>query len=568
MHFPKRSSRKRPQFRGLVERLEGRYLLAAPQAAWFADSPARTINAQAEPAIANSASFVGPYQSIDLDWVVQLTAEATQQVHNLESIDRLLSEGDVVLRAVRGLGTPGLVHVRSLTATESQVEHFLSSSPLVANFQVNSVVSATRLPDDSDFGNQFALNNEGQFGWQVDADIDAPAAWDESTGSWQVVVGVIDSGIDPTHPDLYRNIWINQGEIPAELLVALSDVDSDGLITFADLNSTANGNLVQDRNGNSYIDAGDLLEDARWTDGVDTEENGFIDDIFGWNFRSSADDALAANNPTDISGHGTHVAGIIGASGNNGRGIAGIAWRTSLMSLRFLDQNNQGDVASAIAAFNYATMMRSQFQTNVRILNASWGQAGSPVTELQKAIRDAASADILVVAAAGNGNILGVGVDNDRTPFYPASYPLDNIVSVAASNGNDQLASFSNYGAQSVDLVAPGVGIRSTLPGGQYGDANGTSMAAPMVSGTAALLWSALPRASMSEVRQALIESVDIKSNLRDVVASHGRLNAAATLSARTFAPTTTLASAGNIETSSTLGHPIRVTYADRNGSM
>jgi subtilisin family serine protease len=354
------------------------------------------------------------------------------------------------------------------------------------------------------------LNNVGQFGATNDADIDAPEAWDTTRGSPSVVVGVVDSGIDATHPDLYLNIWLNQGEIPAAKRSALTDTDSDGLFTFYDLNNAVNAAQVRDLNTNGYIDAIDLLDDPLWADGRDTDGNGFTDDFFGWNFRTDSNETFAPNNPSDVLGHGTHVAGTIGAIGNNARGVTGINWRSSIMALKFLDENNQGDTASAIAAVNYATMMRTQFNTNVRVLNNSWGHPGGSNIALKNTIEASGNAGILFVAAAGNGNILGQGVDNDRTSFYPASYEMENVIAVGASDGTDRLAGFSNYGLRGVDIVAPGVGVRSTLPGGRYGEANGTSMATPHVSGSAALVWSLQPDATVSEIRRALLEQGDL----------------------------------------------------------
>ncbi len=559
-----------------IEQLESRWLLAGlveefrenPAPAWFAHSPTDVINLRPtrSSGLATQPKFVGPRQYAEADWIVQLSQAAAQQVGSLADIDRLLSSPLVEVQALRGLGTDGLVQLRTLSTTELLAEHHLAFSDAVGSFNRNLTFQGTAIPNDAQFGNQTGFESSGQFGTQLDADIDASLAWDISTGSSQVVIGVIDSGIDLTHPDLAQNIWINQGEIGTGRLSAFLDVDQDGLITFYDLNDSRNASFSRDINRNGIIDAGDLLADPRWSDGVDTDRNGFVDDFFGWNFRDDVDEPFEPNNPEDTSGHGTHVAGIIGARGNNDIGIAGLNWRTSLMSLKFLDRNNQGDIASAIAAVNYATMMRTSFGTNVRVLNNSWGQAGSFNTNLNDALLTAEAADILIVAAAGNGNVLGVGVDNDRTPFYPASYPLDNLIAVGASDGLDRLAGFSNYGLNSVDLLAPGVGIISTLPGGRYGEANGTSMAAPMVSGTAALIWSALPQASVSEVRQAILSSIDKPSGLQGSVVTGGRLNAASAIRSNVFAPVATLVQAADITTSSGAYQEITVRFSDRNG--
>ncbi len=186
-------------------------------------------------------------------------------------------------------------------------------------------------------------------------------------------MGVIDSGIDYTHPDLALNIWINQGEIPK----GLRHVDDDGRITFVDLNHGDNASFVTDFNGNGFIDAGDLLDDPRWVDTIDNEANTKVDDLFGWDFVEED------RKPLDEHGHGTHVAGTIGAVGNNANlpafdgGVVGVNWEVSLMALRFLDENNGGTTSDAIEAVNYATMMRTRFDDDVRITNNSWARWGT-----------------------------------------------------------------------------------------------------------------------------------------------------------------------------------------------
>jgi hypothetical protein len=211
----------------------------------------------------------------------------------------------------------------------------------------------------------------------------------------------------------------------------------------------------------------------------------------------------------------------------------------------------------------------------VKVLNNSWGQPGGYEASLEAAIQQLYEANILFVAAAGNGNILGNGVDNDRTPFYPASYDAPNVIAVAAADANDRLATFSNFGKTSVDILAPGVGIRSTVPGGGYQSANGTSMAAPHVAGTAALIWSALPESTVDEVKQAILgqspytaenKSVDIVPNGLDVVATGGRLNAFKSIAADVFAPSARLVSAQNITIVGGTTAEFTVEYFHRSG--
>ena len=185
-------------------------------------------------------------------------------------------------------------------------------------------------------------------------------------------------------------------------------------------------------------------------------------------------------------------------------------------------------------------------------------------------MRASGEANILFVAAAGNGNVLGQGVDNDLTPFYPASLPLENVIAVAASDSNDRLARFTNFGDDSVDVAAPGVGIISTLPGGRYGTANGTSMAAPHVSGAVALLFAELPGARVSEVREAIVESaresITDSGDLMDRLASGGLLSAPGILSSQAFSPTATIAMAEDIEDAGGTSHLIEIRYKHRQG--
>ena len=214
----------------------------------------------------------------------------------------------------------------------------------------------------------------------------------------------------------------------------------------------------------------------------------------------------------DPNGHGTHVAGTIGAAGNNGRGVAGVAWRTGLVPLRVLDAEGQGRVSDIVAAYAYAA------RTRLRIVNASF--AGSSFSQAEyDAIR--AIPDTLVVTAAGND-----GRDNDVTGTYPCNNPLPNLICVAATDQHDGLAAGSSHGRRTVDLGAPGQNVMSTLTGGRYGLMSGTSMAAPHVAGTAALIWSRWPRSSVAAVRAALLAGADPTPSLAGRTVTGGRLNA------------------------------------------
>lgn len=339
-----------------------------------------------------------------------------------------------------------------------------------ATIEPDLLVAAQWLSNDPRLLSQWALNNVGQTAGTPDADIDAPEAWEITTGSHDVVVGVIDTGIDLTHPDLAANIWRNPAEIP----------------------------------GN----------------GIDDDHNGFIDDVHGWDFYDND------NDPTDGHGHGTHVAGTIGAVGNNARGISGVSQQVGLLPLKFLGDHGFGSTSGAIAAINYATMLRTEAGVNIVATNNSYSGCTNSAL-LIDAIARGGEAGISFVAAAGNA-----GGDNDLVPRFPSCCELPAVISVAATDHNDTLASFSNYGGVSVDLAAPGVMITSTLPGGRYAAMCGTSMAAPHVSGTVALLHAARPGLTLAEVREAILTTVDPLPGLSGRVASGGRLNAAAAVAA------------------------------------
>jgi subtilisin family serine protease len=278
-------------------------------------------------------------------------------------------------------------------------EHVELSQPI----QINSI-----FPNDTRFDELWGIHNNGTNGNVADADIDAPEAWDIEKGSHNIVVGVIDTGVDYTHPDLVNNIWINPGEIP--------------------------------------------------NNGIDDDNNGYVDDIHG------IDTINHDSDPMDDNSHGTHCSGTIGAEGNNSKGVVGVNWTTSIAACKFLNADGSGDTAGAIECVNYFNMMKSDYGIDVKVTSNSWGGGGFS-QELKDAIDTSGNLDIIFAAAAGNSN-----EDNDVSPQYPASYDSENIIAVAATDSSDNKASFSSYGLTSVDLAAPGVDILSTIPSAELGE--------------------------------------------------------------------------------------------------
>ena len=409
-------------------------------------------------------------------WIVQLNQDGIGQAGSVSAVDDLLNLDLLGGQVVRGLGLEGMVLIETNPDFDSEyVVQTLSSYDTVEYVEHDLIYQMQSYPNDAFFSSLWGLHNSGQNGGTVDADIDAPEAWQLATGGSSVVVGVIDTGVDYTHDDLIQNIWTNPGEI------AGNDIDDDG--------------------------------------------NGFVDDVHGFDFANNDGD------PMDDHGHGTHVSGTIAGVGNNTTGVTGINWSSSIMALKFLSGSGSGSSSDAVRAVNYATMMRTTYGVNVRLTNNSWG-GGGRYAPLESAIRSSLQADMLFVAAAGNN-----GENTDQSPHYPSNYNVANVISVAATDRNDELASFSNYGRNTVDLAAPGVSILSTVPNGGYSYFSGTSMAAPHVAGVAALAWSAMPNASYVEIRDAIYAGVDPVAGLNGMVATDGRLNAHQTMIALGFDP-------------------------------
>jgi subtilisin family serine protease/subtilisin-like proprotein convertase family protein len=398
----------------------------------------------------------------------------------------------------------------------------------VAEAEPDYLLVSGALPNDPRLGEQWGLRNTGRQAGEPGADIGASRAWVASTGSTRMVVAVMDTGVDYTHPDLYLNIWINQGEIPASRRRNLRDTDGDGLITFRDLNNPINKGRgkITDLNHNGRIDAGDLLMPMRkgargvdtglggWANGVSDDHDRYVDDLVGWNFADNN------NKPRDDFGHGTQVAGVIGAVGNNGVGVAGVAWRVQMMPVKFMNSSGSGSISDFIDALDYAVAH------GAKISNNSWAGADNS-SPLADAIRRARSRGHIFVAAAGNS-----GDNNDRQPTYPAGFRFDNVVSVAATDRDDRLAAFSNYGARTVTLAAPGVDVLSTAPGGGYTYQSGTSMATPQVTGVVALVWAEHPTWSYQQVIRRLTSTVRKLPALAGKTITGGRLDAAAAVGA------------------------------------
>jgi serine protease len=329
----------------------------------------------------------------------------------------------------------------------------LNRNPNVLYAEPDYVVRATVTPNDPSYSNLWGMTN-----------IKAPTAWNTTTGTGDVVVAIIDTGVDRNHPDLQGNLWTNPGE-------TLNGLDDDG--------------------------------------------NGYVDDLHGWDF------VYGDNDPSDVHGHGTHTAGTVGARGNNGVGVAGVNWQVKLVALKFLSDTGSGATSNAILAVQYAT------QKGIRVSNNSWGGGGYSQA-LFDAINASKAVGHLFVAAAGNGGADKVGDNNDTSPHYPSSYTNDNVISVASINSGDFRSGFSNYGPVSVDLGAPGSSVYSTIPGNGYAYYNGTSMATPHVAGAAALVLGLHPDWTYAQVRDAILKTARPIADLAGLTTTGGTLDLAA----------------------------------------
>ena len=401
----------------------------------------------------------------------------------------------------------------------------LRSQPDVLYAEPNYILHADVNPNDPLFPQQYGLTKIG-----------APQAWNTRTGSTganTVVIGVIDQGIDINHHDLQANIWTNPAEI------AGNNADDDG--------------------------------------------NGFVDDVHGFNFVNNNGTIFSG---ADTENHATHVAGIAGAIGNNSIGVAGVNWSVGLMSLKFLDEQGNGDTANAIKACDYARKMRNLWETtnhvkgaNIRVLNASFG-GGAFSQSFEDAIGQLNTANILFVTAAGNIDNGTIEPNNDLVPHFPSSFSLPNMISVGATDPNDALASFTHFGATSVDLGAPGVSILSTTPpcvhpgpltcqpdfpspftaaDDTYTSFSGTSMSTPHVSGSAALLWAQNPNLTVQQVKNLLLTNGNILPGLVDKTLTGRRLNVGNSMQSLNSGDVTPPGQVGSLHTNSQNGRTINL---------
>ena len=356
-----------------------------------------------------------------------------------------------------------LVKLPRGVSVEEAIQRYCSHPSVLYAEPVYYVRILQTYPNDPYFEYQWGLHNTGDLGGTEDADIDAPEAWDITTGSDEVVVAVIDTGVDYTHEDLAANMWQNPNEIPN------NKKDDDG--------------------------------------------NGYVDDIYGIDTYNNDSD------PKDDHFHGTHVAGIIGAVGNNGKGLVGVNWRVKIMALKFLSSEGEGTIDDAIECFEYVANMKDR-GVNIVATNNSWGDYFYSQA-LYDAIYAHLQKGILCITAAGND-----AIDNAFFPTYPASFYLPNLISVAATNMFDELAEFSNYGRRMVHLGAPGEDIASTILDNNYAFASGTSMAAPHVAGLAALLKAEDPSRDWKAIRNLILSGGDTIEPLVETTITGKRLNA------------------------------------------
>ncbi|HEV2801020.1 MAG TPA: S8 family serine peptidase [Pyrinomonadaceae bacterium] len=452
------------------------------------------------------ANIIGGAQFVPGEVLVRFRTETAAKTAEAVSLPlRAADDGSLIevdiesfggSETVRGLRLAKVDPARTLEAVAE-----LAARSDVLYAEPNYIWRATRTPNDPRYtsGEMYGLNRIG-----------APAAWDTTTGSKSVVIGVLDGGVDINHPDLSANIWTNPGEVP----------------------------------GNNFDDDG----------------NGFVDDVNGWDFHHN-DRTVFDNELGDD--HATHVAGTIGAKGNNGIGVTGVNWDVSIVSMKVLGPDG-GNTANIISGYNYARRLR-QAGVNLRVLNNSYGGPGKSLAALD-AINQLNSVGILFVVAAGNS-----GRDNFSIPDYPASYDAPNLIAVASTNSTDGLSSFSNFGARLVSIGAPGSNILSTTPNNTYSPFDGTSMSSPHVAGAAALICAAIPACANSsavnsgittaQLRGALAFTGDRVSSLEGKTTTGRRLNVANAMASALENDVTAPATAANFRVTGQTGRNVTLAW-------
>lgn len=451
-------------------------------------SSSRPVQAQTAPAIETVNGQPAAAHEVIVNFRNAPTNELVQYLKSILDARQMGLIGKIVSGQLWRLQSDSL----DIPTLLAQLEAFTD----VAYVEPNYIIEGTAVPTDTSFSQQWGLRNTGQTvngvtGW-TGADIGTTSAWDVTRGSTAQVVAVLDTGIHYAHTDLASNIW----SAPASFTVTINGVS----VTCASATK-------------------------------------------GFNALTNTCD------PNDDHGHGTHIAGIIGAVGNNSAGVAGVSQVAKIMPVKVLTSTGTGTVADAIEGIEFVIQAKQAFAAtsgaNVRVINASWG--GGPYSQaLFDAINSAYANNILFVTSAGNN-----ATNNDVIAYYPAGYNLGNIIVAAASDSTDYLMFESNYGSSTVDLAAPGHNIYSTMKGGTYGFASGTSQAAAMVSGAAALVLSTCTTLTTDALKSTLLNNVTQVGSLTGEVATGGRLNVNTALRAcmppaKPSAPTGLTAVAGN----------------------